>query len=99
MVRAVAARHVEPLLVGRCTLLHHCLLVLRGSEGGGKWNGAWRGLVIVLELIGLRPYIYQPPVYERLICTVMYMSDRLLTQTNPNSHLPFPPELRGLKVS
>jgi hypothetical protein len=29
-----------------------------------------------------------------MIYTVMYMSDRLLTQANPDLHLPPPPELR-----
>jgi len=63
-------------------------------EGGANGDGAWRGLVTIVELIDRCPYKSQSPVYGRLIYTVTYMSDRLLTQANPNLHLPPPPELR-----
>ena len=52
-------------------------------------------MVAIVELIDPRPYMFQPAVYGRLIYTVIYMSDRLLTQANPNPHLPPPPELRS----
>jgi hypothetical protein len=54
----------------------------------------WRGLVTIVELIDRRPYIFLTADYGRLIYSVIYMSDRLLTLANPNPHLPPPPELR-----
>jgi hypothetical protein len=36
-------------------------------------------MVTLVEFIDRRPYSSQPAVYGRLICTVLYMSDRLLT--------------------
>ena len=62
--------------------------------GGANGDGAWRGLVAIVELLDLRPYMFQSAVYGRLIYTVMYMSDGLTTQANPDLHLPPPPELR-----
>jgi len=62
--------------------------------GGANVDGAWRGMGTIIQLIDPRPCIFQPAVYGRLIYTVMYMSDRLLTQANPNLQLPPPPELR-----
>jgi len=56
---------------------------------------AWRGLVTLFELIDPRPYKNQPPMYGRLIYTVTYKSDRLLTQEISNRHLTPPPELRS----
>ena len=47
--------------------------------GGSNGDGAWRVLVTIVELIDPRPYIYQVTVYGNLICSVIYMSDRLLT--------------------
>ena len=64
--------------------------------GGGNGDGAWHGLVTIVELIDPRPYNFQPAVYGRLIYTVIYMSDRLLTQENSNPHLTPPPDLRGM---
>ena len=61
--------------------------------GGANGDGAWRGLVTIVELIDPRPYNFQPPVYGRLIYTVIYMSDRLLTQDNPNSRLTPPADM------
>jgi len=61
---------------------------------GANGNGAWRGLVTIAELIDLRPYIFQPAMYGRLIYTVIYMSDRLLTQGNQTARLPPPTDLR-----
>jgi hypothetical protein len=70
--------------------------ILRSAGGGGaNGDGVWRGLVTIVELIDLRPYIFQPAVYGRLIYTVMYMSDRLSTEANPDLHLPPSPELRS----
>jgi len=63
--------------------------------GGSNEDGAWRGLVTIVELIDLRPYILQPAVYGRLICTVIYLSDRLLTQANLNPRVTPPPDLRS----
>ena len=63
--------------------------------GGSNGDGAWRGLVTIVELIDPRPYIFQSAVYGRLIYTVIYMSDRLLTQANRNPRLPPPPDLRS----
>ena len=68
--------------VGRC----YAVLV-----GGADGDGARRGLFTIVELIDPRPYVFQPPVYGRLIYTVMYMSDRLLTQ----SKSPFAPPSRS----
>jgi len=49
--------------------------------GGSNGDGAWRGMVTIFELIDPRPYKNQSSVYGRLrlIYTVTYMSDRLLT--------------------
>jgi hypothetical protein len=62
-------------------------------EGANK-DGAWRAMVTICELIDPRPYKNLSPVYERLIYTVIYMSDRLMTQANQDLHLPPSPELR-----
>ena len=67
---------------------------MRGTNG----DGAWRGLVTIVELIDPRPYIFLSAVYGNLIYTVIYKSDRLLTQTNPNPRLPPPPDLRTTLV-
>jgi len=56
--------------------------------GGSNGDGARRGLVTIVELIDPRPYIFQSAVYGRLIYTVISMSDRLLTQANPDPRLP-----------
>ena len=69
-----------------------CYAVLVGGSNG---DGAWRGMVTIFELIDPRPHKNQSPVYGRLIYTVIYMSDRLLTQENPNPHLTPPPDLRS----
>ena len=61
--------------------------------GGSNGDGAWRGLVSIVESIDPRPYNFQSAVYGRLIYTVIYMSDRLLTQDTPNPHLTPPPDL------
>ena len=39
--------------------------------------------------------MFQSAVYGRLSYTVMYMSDPLFTQANPNPRLPSPPDLRS----
>jgi hypothetical protein len=62
--------------------------------GWANGDGAWRGLVAIVELIDPRAYMFQSAVYGRLIYTVTYMRDRLLTQANPNPRLPPPPDLR-----
>ena len=62
--------------------------------GGSNGDGAWRGLVAIVELIDPHPYIFQSAVYGRLIYTVIYVSDRLLTQADPDVYLPPPSELR-----
>jgi len=67
--------------------------------GGSNGDGAWRGLVSIVELIDRRPYMFQVTVCGNLIYTVIYMSDRLLTQANPNSRLPPPPDMRSQGVS
>jgi len=66
-------------------------VLVQGSNG----DGACRGLVTIDELIDPRPYNVQSAVYGRLIYTVICMSDRLLTQANPNPRLPPPPDLRS----
>ena len=66
--------------------------------GGSNGDGAWRGLVTIVELIDPRSYIFQSAEYGRLIYAVIYMSDRLLTQENPNPRLPPPPGLRSKYV-
>ena len=55
--------------------------------GGSNGDGAWRGMVTIFESIDRRPYKNLSPVYRRLIYTVSYVSDRLLTQENTNPHL------------
>jgi len=57
--------------------------------GGSNGDGAWRGLVTIVQLIDPRPYMFESTVYGRLIYTVcsFCMSDRLLTQANPNPRL------------
>jgi len=47
--------------------------------GGSNGDGAWRGLVTIVELLHPRPYIFQTPVHGSLIYTVIYVSNRLLT--------------------
>jgi hypothetical protein len=61
---------------------------------GANGDGAERSMVTIVELVNLRPYLFETSVYGSLIYTVIYISDRLLTQGNPNLHLPPPPELR-----
>ena len=63
--------------------------------GGSNVDVAYRSLVPIFELIDPCPYENQPSVYGRLIYTVIHMSDRLLTQENPNLHLTPPPDLRS----
>jgi len=53
----------------------HYAVLVEGSNG----DGAWRDLATIVELIDPRPYSFQFAVYGRLIYTVIYMSDRLLT--------------------
>ena len=48
--------------------------------GKADGDGAWRGLVMIVELKDPRPYIFQTPVYGSLMYTVIHMSDHLLTQ-------------------
>jgi hypothetical protein len=56
--------------------------------GGSNGDDAWRGLVKNVQLIDPRPYIFQSPVLGRLIYTVIFMSDRLLTQAHHISICP-----------
>jgi hypothetical protein len=63
--------------------------------GGANGDGAWRGLVTLVESIDPRPYIFQPAVCGRLLYTVIHMSDRLSTPENANHHLTHPPDLRS----
>jgi hypothetical protein len=70
--------------------------VLRSSGVGVKWGWRESGLVTTVELIDPRPYIFQVTVYGNLIHTVIYRSDRLLTQANPDPRLPPPPDLRSV---
>ena len=63
--------------------------VLVGVANG---DGAWHGLVMIVELIDPHPYSFTVSSLPcTLIYTVTYMSDRLFTQANPNPH--FPPHL------
>ena len=41
-------------------------------------------MVTIFDAMDPLPYKNQSSVYERLIYTVNYVSDRLLTQENPN---------------
>jgi hypothetical protein len=66
--------------------------------GDSDGHGAWRGLVTIVELTDPRPYIFLSAVCSRLIYSVIYMSDGLLTQANPDPRVPPPPELRSLSV-
>jgi hypothetical protein len=75
---------------------HCCIYAV--LVGGANGDGAWRGLVTVFELIHPRPYTNQSPFYGRLIYTVIYMSDCLLTQEITNSHLAPPADLRRLTL-
>jgi len=50
--------------------------------GGSNGDGARRGPVAIVEFIDPRPYMLQSPVCGRLIYTIIYMSDGLLTQAN-----------------
>ena len=75
-----------------CVLARPIYAVLGGGSNG---DGAWRGLVTIVQLIDPRPYMFQPAMYGRLTYTVIYMSDRLLTQANPYTRLPPPPDLRS----
>jgi hypothetical protein len=64
--------------------------------GGADGDGAWRGVVMFVEFINPRPYTFQTPAYGSLIYTVIYVSDRLLTQTNPVTHFTTLPDLRRM---
>ena len=45
---------------------------LRSYGGGGaNGDGAWRGLVTIVELIDSRSYMFQPAVFGRLISSVI----------------------------
>jgi len=66
--------------------------------GGSKRDGARRGLVTIVQLIDPYSCIFQSAVYGRLIYTLIYLSDRLLNQANPNPRLPPPPDLRRCTV-
>ena len=63
-------------------------------KGVANCDGAWRRLVKIFELGDPRPYNFQPSLYGKLIYTVIYLTDRLLTQENPNSRFPSPADLR-----
>ena len=52
-------------------------------------------MVMLFESIDPRPYKSLSPVYGRLINTVICMSDRLLSQSDPNPHLTRPPDPRS----
>jgi hypothetical protein len=58
--------------------------------GGSNGDGAWRGLVTIVELLDPRPYTFQVTVYSKLIYTMIYMSDRLSTHAPQNPRLPLP---------
>ena len=81
-------------LCGRASLF--ACTVYAVPVGGANGDGVWRSLVTIVESIDPRQNIFQPAVYGRLICTVIYMSDRdrLLTKENANPHLTPPPDLR-----
>jgi len=51
-------------------------------------------MVTIFELLDPRPYQNQSPMYGRLIYSVIYMSNRLLSQEYPNPHLTPTPDLR-----
>jgi len=54
---------------------------------GSNCDGAWRGMVTILEFIDPRSYISQVTVYNNLIYTVLYVSESILTQANSNPGL------------
>jgi len=70
----------------------HCAVLVGGSNG----DGVWRNLVTIVKSIDPRPYNVQFALYSRLIYTVIYLSDRLLPQANPNPRLPPQPDLRSI---
>ena len=76
---------------GECRPHSFYAVLVAGANG----DGARRGQVTIVELIDPRPYIFQPAVYGKLICTVICTSDRLLSQAIPDPHLPPSPELRS----
>ena len=81
--RHVIQRVVNPRSLGQMTSYK-----LHSSGGGGKWR--WRKARSGRPLIDPSRYTVQPAVYGKLIYTVIYMSDRPLTQANPDIHLPLP---------
>jgi len=64
--------------------------------GGSNGNGAWRGLVPIVDLLDPRPYKISLPISKADLhsYTIISMSDRLLSQADPTPRLPPPPELR-----
>jgi len=74
-------------------------VVLHSSGWGVKWGWHVARSGHIVQLVDRRPYSFQSAVYGRLIYTVMYMSDRLLTQTHPDPRLPPPPELPALATT
>ena len=69
--------------------------------GGANGDGACGGLVTIVELIDPRPRpcIFKLPCRNKaayIIHAVICMSDRLITQANPNPRLPPKPDLRSL---
>jgi hypothetical protein len=67
--------------------------------GGSNGDGARRGLVTIVELIDPRPYIFSVCRVRQTDLHCIYMSDRLLTEANPDPRLPPPPELRSFAHS
>ena len=68
--------------------------VLVGRSNG---DGAWRGLVTIVEVIDPRPYIFQVAVYGNLDLRVhcnLYERPSI-DSCNPNPRLPLPPDLRS----
>ena len=66
--------HSQTALEPKGVVTHYTVLV-----GGSNGDGARRGQVTIIELTDPRPYIFQTPVHGRLIYTVIYVSNRLLT--------------------
>ena len=89
--RCCPPRHLPPFEPWFC---RPNVILLRSCGGGGKrgWRVARSGHDRSVDRPS--PIHVQPTVYGRLMYTVIYMSDRLLTQANTNPRLPLLPYLR-----
>jgi hypothetical protein len=82
IARRVIERTLKPRLWSKAATYYAVLV--KGANGD-----SWRCLVRIVELKTHAHTFFSLPcaAYGRMIYTVIYLSDHLLTQANPNPHL------------